>query len=292
MVTSTIARSDDGTIQITFNLPWDAIDKTRNELIFELGKDIDIPGFRKGKAPLDKVKEQIEKASLVEKTLSKILPKIFSEEIGKNKIRPAMYPKFEVLKADENTDWQVRAVTAEIPQIKLVDYKKIISQAGNSKKIWTPDTAKALNEQKDEEKSTKEEQEQKVIKLLLENIKLDIPKILIEEEVNSRLSRLLERIEKLGLTLEGYLSSINKNGQTLRSEYETQAKQSLTLELILAKIAEEEKIQVENSQIEAALKAAAGDPNIKSEPATAEQKQIIESILKRRKALEKLAELM
>jgi len=282
MVTSTIARSDDGTIQITFNLPWDAIDKTRNELIFELGKDLDIPGFRKGKAPLDKVKEQIPKDSLLEKTLSKILPKIFSEEITKNKIRPAMYPKFEVIKADENTDWQVRATTAEIPQIKLGDYKKIISQAGNSKKIWTPRS----------KEPSREEKEQVVIKLLLENIKLDIPKILIGEEVNSRLSRLLERIEKLGLTLEGYLSSINKNGQTLRSEYETQAKQSLTLELILAKIAEEEKIQVENSQIEAALKVAATDPNIKSEPATVEQKQIIESILKRRKALEKLAELL
>ena len=282
MVTSTIARSDDGTIQITFNLPWDAINKVRKEVIFELGKDLDIPGFRKGKAPADKVLENIPQSTLLEKTLSKILPKIFSEEITKNKIRPAMYPKFEVIKADENTDWQVRATTAEIPQIKLGDYKKIISQAGNSKKIWTPRS----------KEPSREEKEQVVIKLLLENIKLDIPKILIGEEVNFRLSRLLERIEKLGLTLEGYLSSINKNGQTLRSEYETQAKQSLTLELILAKIAEEEKIQVENSQIEAALKVAATDPNIKSEPATVEQKQIIESILKRRKALEKLAELL
>jgi hypothetical protein len=36
---------------------------------------------------------------------------------------------------------------------------------------------------------------------------------LIDEEVNSRLSKLLERIEKLGLTLESYLSSIGKTAQ-------------------------------------------------------------------------------
>lgn len=291
-VTSTIARSNDGTIQITFTIPWEIIKKARRVAVTELGKDIEVPGFRKGKAPENKVQEQIPQNTLLEKTLSIILPKTFTDTIVKEKIKPAIYPKFEVLKAEEENDWQVRAVTAEIPEIELGDYRQLISQAVNSKKIWTPDTAKTRNEQKHEEESTTEEKEQKVIKLLLENIKLDIPKILIDEEVNSRLSRLLERIEKLGLTLEGYLSSINKNGQSLRSEYITQANQNLTLDLILSKISEEENIQIDESQVEATLKAAAADPKIKAEPTTPEQKRIIESILKRRKALEILTQLM
>lgn len=291
-VTSTIARSNDGTIQITFTIPWEIIKKARRVAVTELGKDIEVPGFRKGKAPENKVQEQIPQNALLEKTLSIILPKTFTDTIVKEKIKPAIYPKFEVLKAEEENDWQVRAVTAEIPEFKLGDYRKIISGAGNSKKIWTPDTAKTRNEQKPEEEPTIEKKEQDIIRLLLDNIKLDIPKILIEEEVNSRLSRLLERIEKLGLTLEGYLASINKNGQSLRSEYESQAKQSLTLDLILSKIAEEEKIQITSSQVEATLKATASDPNIKTEPATPEQKRIIESILKRRKALEILTQLL
>jgi len=45
---------------------------------------------------------------------------------------------------------------------------------------------------------------------LLRNIKIEIPKLLIEEEVNTRLSQLLERIEKLGLDLEKYLQTIGK----------------------------------------------------------------------------------
>lgn len=292
MVTSTIARSDDGSIQITFTIAWVVIKKARREAITELGKDIDVPGFRKGKAPENKVQEQIPQNTLLEKTLSIILPKTFTDTIVKEKIKPAIYPKFEVLKAEEENDWQVRAVTVEIPEIELGDYRKVISQAGKSKKIWTPGNAEPQNDTNRGKESTREEKEQKVIKLLLENIKLDIPKILIEEEVNSRLSRLLERIEKLGLTLEGYLASINKNGQVLRSEYETQAKQSLSLDLILANIAEEEKIQITSSQIEAALKAAQTDPSIKAETSSPEQKRIIESILKRRKALENLTQLL
>ena len=292
-VNSTVARSSDGTIQITFNIPWDVIKEARSEAITELGKDIEVPGFRKGKAPENKVQEQIPQNTLLEKTLSIILPKTFTDTIVKEKIKPAIYPKFEVLKAEDENDWQVRAVTAEIPEIELGDYRKLISQAGNSKKIWTPRGSRGeLSDKEKPKEDSREEKEQEVIRLLLENIKLDIPKILIEEEVNSRLSRLLERIEKLGLTLESYLASINKNGQSLRSEYELQAKQSLTLDLILSKIAEEEKIQITSSQIEATLKATASDPNIKTEPASSEQKRIIESILKRRKALEILAQLV
>ena len=62
--------------------------------------------------------------------------------------------------------------------------------------------------------------------------------------------------------------------------------------MILSKIAEEEKIQITDTQIEAALNAAATDPNIKASPADPEQKRIIESILKRRKALEILTQLL
>src|SRR5258706_424878 len=82
------------------------------------------------------------------------------------------------------------------------------------------------------------EKEQIVLKTLIDNIKVSIPKLLIDDEVNHRLSDLLARIEKLGLNLDSYLASVGKTPQSLREEYERQVKDGVSLELILNKIAD------------------------------------------------------
>jgi len=288
---SSFAKSDDGTIQITFTIPFDQIKKTREKVAAELGKEMEIPGFRKGKAPLDKILPRIPENTLIEKTLAKILPKLLAEAINKHKIKPAIYPKFELVKAVEGEDWQIRAVTCELPEIKLGDYKKTIAGTLRAKSIWTPASAKAAGDKPDK-KISKEEKEQEIIKALLETTKITIPKILLDEEVNHRLSSLLARLEKLGLTLETYLASIGKTAETLRTEYEKQASEALALDLILNKIAEKEKIEIDEKQIEETIKASTADPKLAERLDTPEQRRLIESVLKRRAALDSLSALL
>lgn len=290
-LSGSFAKSDDGTIQLTFTIPFKQIKSVREETAAEIGKDIQVPGFRKGKAPLDKVISQIPQDILIEKTLGKILPKLLGEAITKHKIKPAVYPKFELVKAVEGEDWQVRAVTCELPEINLGDYKKTIAGALRAKAIWTPDSTKTAGDKTDK-KISKEEKEQEIIKILLETIKITIPKLLINEEVNHKLSNLLARLEKLGLTLETYLPSIGKTAETLRAEYEKQAKEALSLDLILNKIAEKEKIEVSEKQIQEMIKVSAADPKLAEKLDTPEQRRIIESILRRRAALDSLSALL
>lgn len=280
-ITSVIAREDDGNIQITFTIPSIVIKKAQDETIVEMAKDIEVPGFRKGMAPLDKVAEKISPNALVEHSLSHILPKALAEAITENKLKIAIYPKFELVNAKDGEDWQVRGVTCELPEIDLGDYKKEIQGAMRSKSIILPgkEASKAPN---------REEKEQMVIKALVDNVKIVIPKILIEEEVASRLSNLLARIEKLGLALEGYLASIGKNVDSLRAEYEAQAKDAIALDLILTKIAIEENLKVNPAEIDAALKMSVATINSKVEDKEdlESRKRMIESILKRRQALD------
>ena len=280
--TSTLARSSDGTIQITFTIPFSDIKKAKEEVAKEYSEKVNIPGFRPGKAPLDKVLEKIPDNTLLEKSLSKILPKLISSAINKYKITPAIYPKIELISAEEEKDWQIRAINCELPDVALGSYKRELSDKKKTSVIWTPGKDK-----KDDTKTpTREEKEQEVIKTLLENIKVNISKVLIDEEVNSRLSKLLERIEKLGLSLESYLSSTGKTAQDLRTEYENQAKSAIALDLILTKIAEEEKLEVDKKDIDAAIEAGQADKDLAKELDTPERRRFIEAILKRRKALD------
>ncbi len=285
---ATVARSDDKTIQITFTIPFSDIKSAREKVARDYSDKVNIPGFRPGKAPLDKVLEKIPQETLIEKSLSSILPELLNSALIEHKIIPAIYPKFEVISAEEEKDWQIRATTCELPKVDLSDYKKELPKAAKASAIWTPGKDK-----KDEVKTkTREEKEQEVIKYLLESTKIDISRVLIEEEVNSKLSQLLERIEKLGLSLESYLTSTGKNAETLRNEYENQAKSAISLDLILSKIAEEEKLEVDKKDIDAAINAAGMDKSTSNDFDTPERRRFIEVILKRRKALDFLTSLI
>lgn len=281
---TTVAKQDDGTVQINFVLPWNEIFDTREKTIEELAAGVEVPGFRKGKAPLDKAREKLDGQFVIEKTLSQLLPKLFADAVKTEKLRPAMYPKFELIHAHENEDWQVRATTAELPEFELGDYKKVLENASKSESIWTPEKGDPKEAPKE---LNREQKENVAINALSDNYKFTIPKVLTDEEVNSRLSSLLERIEKLGLSLESYLASIKKSVEDLRKEYAEAAERAIRLDIVLGAIAEAEKVQITEEEINQFVNVA----NASSPQSTIseEQKSTITSFLLKRKVLDKLA---
>jgi len=282
-----LAKSDDGTIQITFTIAYREIAKSRKLAISEIGKDITVPGFRKGKAPLNKLIEHIPQNTLLEKTLSTILPNLLNEVVKKHDLKLAVYPKYELVKAVDGEDWQIRAKTAEVPEISLGDYKSKVAGALRAKTIWTPSSAQS-KEVDPKKQPTRAEKEQIVIEALINNINLKIPEMLIDEEVNSRLSQLLQRLEKLGLNLESYLSSIGKTAEQLRDEYKKQAKESISLNLSLSKIADTENIKIDEKQLKQALNISKADDKLTKELENERSKKLLEEVLRKREVLNML----
>ncbi len=284
--TVSLAREEDGTIQLTFTIIRNEVEKKLAEVASDMGQKMEVPGFRKGKAPLERIMNQIPREQLIEQGLRDILPKYFSDAVKKYKLKPAMYPKFELISAEEGKDWQIRAITCEIPEIKLNDYKKEVQGVLAAQNIWTPKEG-----DKDKKELTQEEKEQLVLKTLLDKTNVTIPHVLIDEEVDAKLANLLNRLETLGLSLENYLTSIKKNPQTLRDEYATQAKETLQLELLLDHIAQKEAIEITDQEVEDFIKAAQGDPNFGKTLSKDQQKNAIRSILRKRGVLAKLSSL-
>ncbi|MEJ2441407.1 MAG: trigger factor [Patescibacteria group bacterium] len=75
-----IAKSKDGTIQITLKIPFKEIKAARETAAREIGKNLEISGFRKGKAPLSKLLANIPENTLIEQTLRLILPKLTAKK--------------------------------------------------------------------------------------------------------------------------------------------------------------------------------------------------------------------
>jgi len=108
------------------------------------------------------------------------------------------------------------------------------------------------------------------------------------EQSCRRLSSLLEQTQKLGLTIDQYLASTGKKLEDLRQEYSRLALEGLALEFIFSRIAENEKIQIEEKEIDKTI-AQAQDEEEKR--ALESQKYFVASLLRRQKTLDFLANL-
>ena len=242
-------------------------------------------------APLDKVKDKIPQSTLIEHSLSHVLPKALADAVTENKLQIAIYPKFELISAKEGEAWQIRGTTCELPKFELGDYKKAVTGELAAASIIVPGKDSADKSASDQ--ISRDKKEQIAIKAILENTKIEIPQILIEEEADSRLSNLLGRLEKLGLALENYLASMGKKAEDLRADYAKQAKEAIALDLILTKIAESEGLKIDQKEVDAALNMSQVDIKEKDQnpSETDNRKRLMESILRRRAALDFLINL-
>src|SRR5258706_5794574 len=147
-----VAKTDDGTVQMTFTIAYDEIKHERAHVEKELAENTEVPGFRKGKAPLDKALAKIPESEVIEHSLQHIIPQLLGRAMTEHKLRLAIYPKFELTKANPNENWEVRATSAEFPEVNLGDYKEKILKGNSDKKLSI------------------DQKQQIVIKALLENV--------------------------------------------------------------------------------------------------------------------------
>jgi trigger factor len=281
-----LVRHDDKTIELTLSIPWENIQTTYNEVVEDFVKETELPGFRKGKAPRTTVEEKLDKTKIYEEVLQRLIPKLYSEAIQQEKVRPIVMPKINLLEAKEEQSWKILAITCEKPDITLGKYKEAIVdlKATKQKKIWLPGQEPKKEDEEKEKKVTLDE----LLQTVYSSIKAVIPAILLDQEVNRLLSDLVDQTKKLGLTVEQYLASTNRTADGIRHEYEEQARRTVTLEFGLEAIADKEGILISDDDINAVIKTAKSDDERK---AMESQKYYLATILRRQKTIDMLANL-
>jgi FKBP-type peptidyl-prolyl cis-trans isomerase (trigger factor) len=245
MITSTVKQLPKSTAELEIKISWDEIREVYEKIFNKVAGEVEIEGFRKGKAPKELVEKRINKAKLYEEVIKEVVPAAYSKALAENKLTPVSSPKIEVAKAKENEDWVVKAQVALKPKILLKNYKEKIKELKKSKvKIWTP--GKGQEKKKEDNKPTLDE----IINTILSEVEVELSDLLINEEANRLLANLVDQTQKLGLTVEQYLISKGKTSEQLRAEYAKQAAKNLSIEFALAEIADKENITVTPEDLE------------------------------------------
>ena len=101
----------------------DITDKLNGSLL-QISKDVEIEGFRKGKAPLNIVKQRFGQNAL-NQTLDELIKSTTNEVIKKKNLKLAIKPKVDVKNFGEEKGLEYIMTLELIPDIKVEDIKKI-----------------------------------------------------------------------------------------------------------------------------------------------------------------------
>jgi FKBP-type peptidyl-prolyl cis-trans isomerase (trigger factor) len=224
------------TFELEFSIPWEQVKKTYDKVLNELTKSAKLEGFRPGKAPRDLIEKSLDKGKLYGEVINQLLPLSYAEAINQHHLRPAIAPKITIVAAEEDKPWQFKASSCELPEIKLGNYQGAARSA----------LVKSQLEKKELDQSQKLNL---ISKALLDEIKIELSDLLVESERDRLLSRLLDQIQKLGLTIDQYAASNNKTVEQIKQEYRQTAANTLKLELILQTIAEDKKFKADEQEI-------------------------------------------
>ena len=93
-----VERLPDSRVVCTVTFEPDDVKKSQDQALRTLSAQVNLPGFRPGKAPPELVKEQIKEEHVLEETVKGLLPQTFSRLMKENEIKPIIHPKVELEK--------------------------------------------------------------------------------------------------------------------------------------------------------------------------------------------------
>lgn len=275
------------TLEIIVSLPSSYLQKQKEEAFKRLQKELEVDGFRKGKVPEAIAKKHLKDEQIIEEAVRKFLPELYSEIIKKESLSPIYNPKIDFVKAKDGEDWELKITIALKPVVDLKDYKKIVKEVKNKEKkadIWVPG--------KDKEKKSEEKDNSmllnKILEALLKEVEIEISDLILDEELNQRLTMLVDDIRKIGLTTEDYLKSKNLTLDQLKSSYRKEIEDTYKLEFILAEIADKENIKVEQADLD---KIFANIVDEKQKDVARQNSYYYASLLRKQKTLDYLISL-
>ncbi len=134
------------------------------------------------------------------------------------------------------------------------EFAKDVSEFDTLKEL-REDAKKKLQERN--EGQAQRQFEDAVIDTAVENATVEIPKCMIDSQIENQIKDISYRLQGQGMQLEQYLQFTGMTMEALRDQLKESAEKSVKGQLVLAAIAEAEKVEVTDEDVEAEFKKMA-----------------------------------
>ncbi len=266
----------DSEVEITGEIALSFLVECRKEALKELNNRSEVAGFRPGKIPEDVLVKKVGELGVLEESAEIALGREYPNIIKELKIPAVGRPTVSITKLAENIPLEFKMVVAIEPEFKLPDYKKIAEKINAEiletkvedgevtevveevkkqnikvelKEGETIETKIKENLLKEKEIKNKEKKRLSIIDTLIKETEIEVPKILIESELLKMMGQFKDDVAHAGMKWEDYLKNIKKTEENIREEWKENAVKRAKAELIVSKIAVEEKIEPTEAEL-------------------------------------------
>ncbi|UQS86476.1 trigger factor [Nicoliella spurrieriana] len=119
--------------ELTFEIGTDKIKEGLDKAFQKNKKNVNIPGFRKGKVSRQIFNEMYGEESLYQDALNILLPEAYSNAVEEAGIEPVAQPQVDVESLEKGKPWVLKAVVTVKPEVKLGEYKGISVEKQNTR---------------------------------------------------------------------------------------------------------------------------------------------------------------
>ena len=112
-------------VKLELTVEANRFDEAMKKVYFKTAKYFNIPGFRKGKAPMNIVEKYYGKEIFYEDTFNDLAPEVLEEALTENKIEAVSRPDIDVKQIGKGQDLIFTAVFQTKPEAELGKYKGI-----------------------------------------------------------------------------------------------------------------------------------------------------------------------
>ncbi len=236
---------DNKSFVLRLTVPQKQINDTYLDQLQNIQKTYEAKGFRQGKVPLDVIRQNIPQDKVLEDIAPSLISHLYQHALKDHDLKPIVPPKVKITNPPLTTDkdWQVEITSTELPQVKLDP-----SYSSKIKKLKIEDKNKLLEE---------------IFKVLVESSLVNLPPVLIEVELEDRLSQLIDELQKVHLTVDQYLKSKQLTPKLFEENLVRNITQEWQLNLAINQIAIDQHLKVDQAEIDQAVKQ---NPTLASNP--------------------------
>ncbi|RRK11622.1 trigger factor [Lactiplantibacillus garii] len=136
--------------ELTFEIGADKINEGIDKAFQRTKKNLNVPGFRKGKVPRQIFNQMYGEEALYQDALNIVLPEAYEEAIKETDIEPVDQPKIDVDSMEKGKPWVLKAVVTVKPEVKLGDYKGLSVTRQNTR-VYAKDVDAELESRREKQ---------------------------------------------------------------------------------------------------------------------------------------------
>ena len=114
--------------KITVEVPFEELKPSLDAAYQAIAKQINIPGFRKGKVPPPVIDRQVGRGAVLDEAINDALPKLYVQALQENDLQPLAQPEIDVTKLEDNSLFEFTAEVDVRPTIEVPSYDAITVQ--------------------------------------------------------------------------------------------------------------------------------------------------------------------